>query len=94
LRYIGPIRGRGELTVQDLVAQTRTRTPIDTTEPSGCAQAPYPGITAGAGIEFGFGLVRLLPEFRCTRWTANIAGPGGTLRINPNQAEFFFGLLF
>jgi hypothetical protein len=94
LRYIGPIRGRGELTVQDLVAQTTTRTPIDTTEPTDVRKRQYPGITAGAGIEFGLGLVRLLPEFRFTRWTANIAGPGGTLRFNPNQAEFFLGLLF
>jgi len=94
LRYIGPIRGRGELTVQDLVAQTTTRTPINTTEPSDVRKRQYPGITAGAGIEFGHGLVHLLPEFRYTRWTANLAGPGGALRFNPNQAEFFLGLLF
>lgn len=94
LRYIGPVRARGERTVEDLIARTTTRTPIDTTEPSDLRKRLYPGLTAAGGVEFGFGRLRLLPEFRYTRWTANIAGPGGTLRFNPNQAEFLLGFLF
>ena len=94
LRYLGPVRARGESTVEDLVARTTVRTPIDTTEPSDLRKRLYPGLTAGAGIEFGPRRLRLLPEFRYTRWTANISGPGGLLRFNPNQAEFLLGLLF
>jgi hypothetical protein len=52
----------------------------------------YPGLAAAAGIELGHGKLRWLPEFRYTRWTANIAGPSGPLRFNPNQAEFLLGL--
>lgn len=94
VRYLGPARARGESTVQDLVARTTVRTPIDTTEPSDLRKRLYPGVTTGAGIEFGLRHFRLLPEFRYTRWTANISGPGGLLRFNPNQAEFLLGLLF
>jgi hypothetical protein len=54
----------------------------------------YPGVAAGAGLELGSGRWRLLPEFRYTRWTADIELPGGLLRLGPNQAEFLLGLLF
>lgn len=94
LRYIGPVRARGEQTVEDLIARTTVHAPIDTTEPSDLRKRLYPGLTAGGGVEFGSRRWRLLPEFRYTRWTANIAGPGGTLRFSPNQAEFLLGLLF
>jgi len=88
LRYIGPIRALGERT------QGAVRTPIDTTEPSDLRKRFYPGLAAAAGIELGHGKLRWLPEFRYTRWTANIAGPSGPLRFNPNQAEFLLGLRF
>jgi outer membrane protein with beta-barrel domain len=94
VRYLGPVRARGESTVDDLIAGTTVRTPIDSTEPSDLRKRLYPGLTAGAGIEFGPRRLRLLPEFRYTLWTANISGPGGVLRFNPNQAEFLLGLLF
>lgn len=94
VRYIGPVRARGESTVEDLIARTTVRTPIDTTEPSDLRKRFYPGLTAGVGIEFAILRLRLLPEFRYARWTANISGPGGVLRFNPNQAEVLLGLLF
>ena len=94
LRYVGPIRGRGESTVEDLITRTTVRTPIDTTEPSDLRKRFYPGVTAACGIELGRRRLRLLPEFRYTRWTANIAGSGGLLRLAPNQAEVLVGLLF
>lgn len=84
LRTIGPIRALGER------VQGATRTPIDTTEPSDLRKRFYPGLAAAAGVELG----RWLPEFRYTRWTANIAGPSAALRFNPNQAEFLLGLRF
>jgi hypothetical protein len=56
-------------------------------------------VTVAGGVEFGFGRVRLLPEFRYTHWTTNISqtniSPTGALfRFAPNQAEFLLGLLF
>jgi len=94
LRYIGPIRALGEVTVEDLVARTTVRAPIDTTEPSDLRKRFYPGLAAGAGIDVGAGRFRLMPEIRYTRWTANIARPGGVLRFPSNQAEILLGILF
>ena len=94
LRYIGPIRARGQQTVENLVTRTTTRVPIDTTEPTDVRKRLYPGLTAAGGIECGLGRLHVLPEFRYTHWTANIAGSGGVLRFSPNQAEFLLGLLF
>jgi hypothetical protein len=51
-------------------------------------------VTAAGGVEFRTGRLRLLPELRYTRWTANISVPGGLLRFAPNQVEFLLGLLF
>lgn len=94
LRYVGPVRGRGEQTTGSLVTSTSSTSPLDTTAPSELRKRHYPGLTAAAGVEFGAGRLRVLPEFRYTRWTANISGPGGLLRFAPNQAEFLVGLLF
>ncbi len=94
LRYIGPVRARGQVTVEDLVQRTTVRTPIDTGDPSDLRKRLYPGMVMAGGIEIGSGRLHFLPEFRYTRWTANISGPGGVLRFNPNQAEFLVGLLF
>ena len=94
LRYIGPVRARGQLTVVDLINRTTTHEPIDTSDPSDLRKRVYPGLVAAGGIEFGLGRLRLLPELRYTHWTANIAGPGGVLRFAPNQVEFLLGLLF
>ncbi len=84
LRYIGPIRGRGEFTAGGVT------TPIDTTDPVEVRKRLYPGISAAAGIEMG----RLVPEFRYTRWTANLGASGDPLRFTPNQAEVLLGLVF
>jgi hypothetical protein len=94
LRYVGPVRGRGELTVGSLVTRTSSTTPIDTSDPNELRKRFYPGLTAGAGLEFGEGRFRVAPEIRYTRWTANIAGPGGLLRFAPNQVEFLLGFWF
>jgi len=94
LRYLGPVRGRGEQTIGSLVTGTSSTSPLDTSEPSELRKRFYPGLTAACGTEFGAGRVRVLPEFRYTRWTANISGPRGLLRFAPNQAEFVVGLLF
>ncbi len=94
LRYIGPVRARGERTVENLITRTTTREPIDTGEPSDLRKRFYPGLTAGAGVELDVGRIRLLPELRYTRWTANIAGAGGLLRFQPNQVDFLLGILF
>jgi hypothetical protein len=94
LRYAGPVRGLGERTVRNLITGAVTATPLDTSDPSELRKRFYPGVTAGAGIELGAGRVRIAPEFRYTRWTANIAGSAGTLRFTPNQAEFEVGFWF
>jgi hypothetical protein len=94
LRHIGPVRGRGEQTVRSPLENTTVTTPIDTGEPPDLRKRFYPGITAGAAVEFPARRVRLLPEFRYTRWTANISGEGGLLRFAPNQAEVTIGLVF
>jgi hypothetical protein len=94
LRHVGPVRGRGEQTIGTLVTRTSSINPLDTTEPSELRKRFYTGLTAAGGIEIGEGRLRVLPEFRYTRWTANITGPGGLLRFAPNQAEFMIGILF
>lgn len=90
-RYAGPVRGRGELIVDDFITGSLTRTPVDTTEPPELRKRFYPGLTAGAGVAFGLGRLRVVPEFRYTRWTANLGVAGGLLRFAPNQAEFLVG---
>jgi hypothetical protein len=94
LRYAGPVRGLGEQTTGSLVTGTSSTSPLDTTEPSELRKRFYPGLVAAGGIELGAGRLRILPEFRYTRWTANISGPGSPLRFAPNQAEFLVGVLF
>ncbi len=94
LRYVGPVRARGAETMQDLGAGTTTRTPIDTADPFDLRKRFYPGASAGGGVEFRRGRLRLLPELRYTRWTANIAKRGGLLRFEPNQWEWLLGVLF
>jgi hypothetical protein len=94
VRYVGPVRGRGEQTVGSLVTRISSTSPLDTGEPSELRKRFYPGLTAAAGLEVRVGRFRVLPEFRYTRWTANISAPGGLLRFGSNQSEFLVGLLF
>ena len=94
VRYVGPVRGLGVQTDGSLVTATSSTTPLDTSQPSELRKRFYPGVTAAAGLEVGVRRFRVLPEFRYTRWTANIAAPGGLLRFAPDQAEFFVGILF
>ncbi|HEY1337067.1 MAG TPA: outer membrane beta-barrel protein [Bryobacteraceae bacterium] len=94
LRYVGPVRGLGEQTEHDLITGTVTTTPLDTTEPTELRKRFYPGVTFGAGIEIGRSRLRIAPEFRYTRWTANITSEGGSLRFTPNQAEILLGIVF
>jgi hypothetical protein len=85
LRYVGPVRGRGELTTGSAVTGTSTTTPIDTREPSELRKRFYPGVTAGGGVELPVGRLHLLQDVRYVRWTANISGPGGLLRFTPKS---------
>jgi hypothetical protein len=94
LRHAGPVRGRGQQTTGSLVSETRSTIALDTAEPSELRKRNYLGVTAVGGFELGGGRVRILPELRYTRWTSNIAGPGGLLRFAPNQAEFLVGVTF
>ena len=94
LRYLGPVRGRGQQTDGSLATQTSSTVTLDTTDPSELRKRFYPGVIATAGVEFGGERFRVLPEFRITHWTANIAAPGGLLRFASNQAEFVIGLRF
>jgi hypothetical protein len=93
LRHIGPVSETGEQTVGSLAANTSSTSPLNSA-PSELRKRFYPGVTVAGGIEIGWGRLRVLPELRYTRWTANIAGPGGVLRFAPNQAEFLVGVLF
>jgi hypothetical protein len=97
LRHFGPVREQGEETRGDLAAPPPIKlstSPIDTTSPFDLNKRFYPGLTVVTGIEIGRGRLRVLPEFRYTRWTANITNAGGLLRLAPNQAELMVGLLF
>jgi hypothetical protein len=94
LRYVGPVRGRGHETDGSLVTQTSTTTSINTTQPSELRKRLYPGLTVGTGIYCPAGPMHIVPEFRYTRWTANIAGEGGLLRFSPNQVEVMVGFIF
>ncbi len=94
VRYVGSVRGRGSQTDGSLVTRTSSTSPIDTGEPSDLRKRFYPGLTAAAGFEVRAGRLRVLPEIRYTRWTANISAPGGLLHFSSNQAEFLTGVLF
>ncbi len=94
IRYAGPVRGRGERIVEHLITGNVTRAPIDTTEPPELGKRFYPGLTAGAGVTLGRGRLHLAPEFRFTRWTANLNATGGLLRFSPNQVEILVGFEF
>ena len=97
LRYVGPIRQRGESTIGvftgDPPLLQTTTTPIDSKQPPEIQKRFYPGLTVTSGIEFPIGRAVLTPEFRYTRWLANI-GPAGPLKFPSNQAEFLIGLSF
>lgn len=69
--------------------QSVTTAPIDAE-----ASVPLfvPGVSAAAGVEFGSGGFRLLPELRYTRWRQ--ARISGALRPAPDQVEFLLGFLF
>jgi hypothetical protein len=94
LRYVGPVRGRGSQTIGSLVTQSSITTTIDTNDPPDLRKRFYPGITMGTGVECPVGRLKIVPEFRYTRWTANIAGEGGLLRFSPNQMEVMVGFAF
>jgi hypothetical protein len=94
LRHVGPVRGSGELTTGSLAGGTSSTNAINTTDPADLRKRSYPGLTVAGGVEVGAGRFRFLPEFRYTRWTANISGPGGLLRFAPNQAEVVAGVMF
>jgi outer membrane protein with beta-barrel domain len=94
LRYVGPVRGKGEDLIHNLITGATSQTPIDITDPSDLRKRFYPGVTLAGGVEFGAGRLRVLPELRYTHWTANINGPQGPLRFAPNQAELLVGILF
>ncbi len=94
LRYVGPVRGRGEATTGSLVTGTSVTSALDTAEPSELSKRFYPGLIVAGGLEMGRGHFRLLPEIRCTRWTANISGDNELLGFAPNQVEFLVGVLF
>ena len=94
VRYVGPVRARGEETDGSLVTQSSSTRPIDTDAPSELRKRWFPGIIAAVGLEVRVGRFRMLPEFRYTRWTANISAPGGLLRFASNQAEILAGILF
>lgn len=86
LRYMGLGRTRGVKTVQ--TAQTTITTPI---EGEDTVAAFVPGATVALGMEFGRTRMRLLPEFRYSRWRRTIFGQ---LYLEPNQIEFLLGFLF
>ena len=94
LRHIGPVRARGVGTTHSFLTGAIVTTPIDTDDPSELRDRNFAGLAIAVGVEFGRGRLRLLPEFRYTRWTANIAQPSGLLRFDPNQVEFLLGFLF
>jgi len=93
-RYAGPVREHGYQTTGSLVSRTSITTPIDTGDPSDLRKRFYPGFVAASGLELHVGRLHLLPEFRYTRWTANISESGGLPRFSSNQAEVLAGLSF
>ena len=53
------------------------------------------GFAGGAGLEFSWGRLRLVPAFRYTRWVdRNVGVHDSLLRSNLNQTEFLVGVLF
>jgi len=54
------------------------------------------GFVFGGGVEVKFGVMRITPEFRYTRWgSENFTDPiRALLRTNKNQGDFMIGLTF
>src|SRR5579864_1183983 len=94
LRYVGPVHERGVETIGSLAAGSSMTSAIDTSDPSDFRKRVYPGVTVAGGVELPAGRLRVLPELRYTRWTANISGPGGLLRFSSNQVEVIVGVSF
>jgi hypothetical protein len=92
LRYLGPLRARGERVTQDLVAGIESRVGIDTTSPPELEDRFYAGLTAGGGVDLRAGRVSVVPEVRFTSWVSNLDSP--LLRFRPRQVELLLGLVF
>lgn len=93
-RYIGPVHARGVETVGTYVTNTSVTRPFDTREPTDVRKGFYFGLAAGMGLEVPLGRVRLLPEFRYTRWLDSGLDLSRPMGIASHQAEFLVGILF
>lgn len=54
----------------------------------------FPGVAAGAGFDLPAAFLRVSPELRYTRWTANASGGYPPLQFEGNQVELLFGVSF
>ncbi len=66
---------------------------VESDSPSELRKRWYPGVSVGGGIEARAGLIRISPEIRYTRWTANSAPTFG-LYFHGNQVEVLLGVSF
>jgi hypothetical protein len=88
LRYIGPVRGRGESRLNDVI------TPVDTASPSELRKRLFAGLTTAAGLESRRKHSPWLIEIRYTRWISNLRNVSPELRLTATQVEFVAGWLF
>ncbi len=66
---------------------------VESNSPSELRKRWYPGVSVGVGIEARAHFLRISPEIRYTRWTANSAPTFG-LYFHGNQVEVLVGVSF
>jgi hypothetical protein len=70
---------------------------VESDSPGELRKRWYPGVSVGGGIEGRLGVIRISPEIRYTRWTANSPpryAPGYGLYFHGNQIEVLLGVSF
>lgn len=97
LRHLGGLSQRINSETFDFPPDRRT---TSTSNPDDLRKRWYPGLALGGGWDLQFSKVRISPEIRYTRWTANIADDRDLLQFRrplqfpPNRIELLVGITY
>lgn len=71
-------------------------TTSSTSSPAELRKRWYPGLALGGGCNFDFSNIRISPEIRYTRWTANVAEDGANriLQFPPSRLELLIAITY
>lgn len=96
VRHLGGIQQvRNETIASFPLGRAFTMQQRHISNPADLAKRWYPGVAVAGGYNLGFSRLRVSPELRYTRWTANIATDNVVpLRFPANQFELLLGFAF